>query len=376
MKTNMQKLLLLLAAFTVIISCSSRTESYSKMMSDEMSYEAEMPMEADAAPVMKSEAGGMAETSPGATVPQEQPRKRIYNGSAGLVVEDLKETRRKLEQLAEDSGGYIESSYTDYLVLRVPASKFNVLFDSVLLMGRVRYQQIDTWDVTDQYSDTSARLETAEKTRKRLYVLLESSTDAEERAKILREIGRLTEEIESIRQQLQILDSRIAFSRITVELVSRLADEGSRAEIPFPWIESLSPVYPLSDSLKAKISLNVGDDFAVFDKESVFIAEDARGTSITVSSARNSPRGDAAFWQKALLFHLSDYYAEAVSRNMAFGDKEMAGVEFVSKDRKAFRYFAGVVASGRYLHIIEIFSPDMKTDFSVLYDLFKEGECR
>ena len=140
----------------------------------------------------------------------------------------------------------MEQSYADYLVLRVPAEQFDSLFKEVLGMGKIRYQQIDTWDVTDRYQDTQARLKTAEETRKRLYVLLERSTDPKDRARILREIGRLTEEIESIRQQLQILDSRIAFSRINVELIPRLQEDAYRQEIPFPWIASLSPLSPVS----------------------------------------------------------------------------------------------------------------------------------
>ena len=61
----------------------------------------------------------------------------------------------------------------------------------VLLFGSVDSKNITTYDVTDYYKDTTARLETAVKTRERLQLLLEQSTDPKERAKVLKEIGRV-----------------------------------------------------------------------------------------------------------------------------------------------------------------------------------------
>ncbi len=303
-------------------------------------------------------------------------RKRIYNGSAGLVVEDLEKTRKSLEDLTTRSNGYVEQSYRDYLVLRIPAEQFDTIFARILGMGSVKYQSVETWDVTDQYADIQARLTTAEATRERLYTLLERSTDPEERARILREIGRLTEEIESIKQQVQILDSRIAFSRITVELIPRLQEDRTGQDIPFGWIESLNPLSPVSDKLKARMDLNPGEDFAVFAREDIYLAEDASGTSISVSSVENSPRGDSLFWQKALVHYLSGYYASYTEKELSFGDKELKGVEFVSKDTAPYRYFVGVAVDKDDLHIVEIFSPRSDRDFSDLYKALKEGECR
>ena len=106
------------------------------------------------------------------------------------------------------------------------------------------------------------------------------------------------------------------------------------------------------------------------------MAENAFGTSLSVSSVKNNPLGDSAFWQKALYHHLKDYYASAELKDLSFGGKEMSGVEFISKDREPFRYFCGLVADNKRLHIVEIFSPDGDKDFSHLYKALKEGECR
>jgi hypothetical protein len=61
---------------------------------------------------------------------------------------------------------------------------------------------------------------------------------------------------------------------------------------------------------------------------------------------------------------------------LKFGRKRMLGVEFLSKDRVPFRYFVGLVAERRKIHVVEIFSQDGTKDFTPLYKAFEKGECR
>ncbi len=330
-------------------------------------------------PLRSAEAAGNVDSSPGDSPAEtviEETRKRIYNGSAGIVVENPEETRTRLETLTLDAGGYVESSYSDYMELRVPAEKFDDFFKMILTLGKVEYSRMETRDVTDAFADIQRRLSTAEQTRSRLYTLLERSTDPKERAQILREIGRLTEEIESLKQQTSIMESRIAFSRITVQLIPRIQGDISRFDIPFPWIANLDPLYPAGEKIRGRVTLDPGKRFAVFSRDSVYMAEDSEGTQILISTVANSPQGDSLFWQRALSFHLQPYYAELTEKNLRFGDKDLKGVELVSKDRKPFRYFVGVVADGKNLQIVEIFSPDAGGDFSSYYQSFSEGELK
>jgi hypothetical protein len=334
-----------------------------------------------AAPVSESNAGnsGGAESSEDDTRPDVDvsgSRKRIYNGSAGLVVESVEDTRGALESLTRDSGGYVESSFSEYLVLRVPAGQFDQVFDQILTMGQVEFSRVETWDVTEAFADNERLLKTAEDTRARLYVLLERSKDPAERARILKEIGRLTEEIQSLKQKLSILASRVSFSRITVQLTPRIQGDYSRADIPFPWIAGLDPLIPAGSKLRGKVNLDLGDDFAVFTKESVFMAEDSGGNHITISTVENEPEGDSAFWQKALSFHLGPYYSETKDLSLQFGKQPLSGVELVSKDREPFRYFVGIISDGSDLHVIEIFSPDSEKQFDDYYQALSKGELK
>ena len=369
--------------FFIITACSSgvyqKQDWYGKS-SAENEASAPMVLRSEGAPaeaiLMEDDFFEETDTAAQPLPSEAHPRKRIYNGSAGLIVEDQEKTRKLLEDMAVGMNGYVEQSYIDYLILRIPADLFDEAFVQILELGTVKYQSVETRDVTDQYADIQARLTTAEATRERLYTLLEKSTDPEERARILREIGRLTEEIESIKQQVQIMESRIAFSRITVELIPRLQEEVSRDAIPFGWIESLNPLNPVSDKLTARIDLDPGMDFAVFAKENIYLAEDALGTSISISSVENSPRGDSTFWQKALIHYLGGYYASYTKQDLTFGDKSLRGVEFVSKETTPYRYFIGIVVEKEELHIVEIFSPRGESSFSDFYNALAEGECR
>ena len=102
-------------------------------------------------------------------------------------------------------------------------------------LGEVANKVIETYDVSDTLRDQETRLRLAERSRERLYQLLERSSDVKERLAILHEIKRLTEEIEQVRLSLELLKNQIALSRITVELIPRQPEgEPRRAGIPFP----------------------------------------------------------------------------------------------------------------------------------------------
>ena len=391
MKQKKTLLYLCLASLLLITGCAARSDYKEYAQEDYFGVESEAPADrsmmksqapAPMAETVRDEAMASNEASEGGGSPpaqetaSETERKRIYNGSAGLIVDDRDQIRKDLEKLALETGGYLESSYADYLVLRIPAALFADTFEKILLMGTVDFQEVSSLDVTDQFSDLERRLDTALKTRERLYDLLERTKDAEERAAILREIGRLSEEIEALKQQKELMESRIAYSRITVTLISRLQEWGYGRSIPFSWIAYLDPLYPASDRLRARITLSPGDDFAIFDKESVFMAEDAEGNSLFISTVDNNPEGDSAFWQQALIFHMKDYYAEAEALTIPMGEEEFRAVRFTSRDREPFAYTIGVLADKDKLHILEIFTPAAATELSALMNAIAKGEIR
>lgn len=290
--------------------------------------------------------------------PREEERKRVYSGFAELLVDNVEKTKMRVTTVAENSGGYVENSYEDSITIRVPAKDFDAIFNRVMALGEVLDSYEETVDVTEYYADLEKRLEIAKETRARLYELLEKTEDVEERIEILREIRRLTEEIEWIGLRFEVLKEYISFSSITLKLVSRLDyDTGAEADIPFDWIGSLHPLYPVSRKVKGNVKADLPDRFAVFEKENYFRAETAEGVRLRVSSVKNNPQGTTRFWQEALAFHLAKKFAEAEKQEAG----PFSGVLLVSKDPSPYFYFIGVQAEKKHIHLLEIFFPDRET---------------
>lgn len=288
-------------------------------------------------------------------------RKRIYSGYCSIRVDSVENRKVEIFSLAEETGGYVESAFSGIIVIRVPAEKFDEIFETVLGLGEVVHKSIETYDVTEYFRDLSVRLEIAEKTRDRLYKLLEKTDDVDERVELLREIRRLTDEIERIRQNLEMIKKQISFSRITIELIPRLTGQTEdKNSIPFGWIRELDPLYVSLPRLKGRISIELEDGFAVFVKEESFRAESPEGTRVRVGTTPNEPEGDMVFWQEAIAYHLNSFYKATEELDLG----RVRAVLFTSKDTKPFYYLTGVASAdsgasrNKTLYIIEIFFPD------------------
>ena len=283
-------------------------------------------------------------------------RLQIFFGSLQLRVGDAAQTRSVISEKAVQSGGYVESIYERYIIIRVPRDLFTAIFNEIMNLGEVVHKAVETLDVTEAFQDLNTRLSVAEKARERLYALLESTTDVEQRLKILKEIKRLTEEIELINLQLDSMKRLMAFSRITVELIPRLEDTSymDKSTIPFPWISRLNPLYTSLPSKKGQIKIVLGDDFAVFNKAAYFLAETADGIRIRIGSTANFPKGDAVFWQQAVAFHLAKYYQDTARAD--WGTLKI--VLFKSRDQVPFYYLVGIIVKDDDIYVVEVFFPD------------------
>lgn len=325
------------------------------------------------APAAPAARGGGAPPAPAGARPQEmasrqepataqpvaqgQPerRLRVYSGTLELVVPAPLETAQRIIALVQQSGGYVESSTADVLVVRVPAAQFETIFESLGRLGEIRSRSVESADVTDQYRDVSKRAEVSERTRARLYALLGKTSNADERVRILREIRRLTEEIEQLKATLAMLDQQVKLSRITVRLAARLAaGPADGRPVPFGWIARLDPLRGSTGGASSPIGLAAPEDFAVFSSERLLSAESAEGTRLRAGAAANEPDGDTAFWHKALLFHLGPRYREAEPVTAG----PFRGALFTSKDAQPFFYLVAVAVRGREILVAEAFFPD------------------
>ena len=241
-------------------------------------------------------------------------RARIYSAVLVIEVDRIDKSREQIIAIADSVGGRIEAIHAGTVTVKVPAGRFFAVLERFEGLGRILDRSIQTWDVGERLADLNSRLTLAEAARERLYRLLEQSKDTEERVAILREIRRLSEEIESLRAGLEILNERVAFSRVTVRLRSRLGDDARALEaIPFGWLKNLDPFSVSLPRLRRSGGLDLGENLAVFESPpegEAFYAESAAGAVVRLGSTLNEPDGDARFWRDAMLHHLRPLFAE------------------------------------------------------------------
>ena len=97
----------------------------------------------------------------------QEPRKRIFAGFGRLLVDEVEAGKREIAHSAEENGGYVESVYQQTIIVRVPAERFQELFQRILETGEIAYKSVETYDVTEYFRDQEARLRLAQKTRER-----------------------------------------------------------------------------------------------------------------------------------------------------------------------------------------------------------------
>jgi hypothetical protein len=298
-----------------------------------------------------------ADTATQPVSPQE--RLRVFSADLEISVPSVSVAREEAITYVESIGGYVESSGESYLVVRVPAPAFDASLARLEALGELLSRSVSTADVTDQYLDLDRRLQIAETSRERLYELLERAEDADERVSILREIRRLTEEIEQLRNSLDSLSRLIQFSRITISLVARIqTTRAALSTIPFSWIAQLDPLRHTLGRASRAIEVTPPEDFAVFSQGALVSAESADGVRFRVSARANQPEGDAAFWQEALSYHLSPLYRTATPIEAG----AFRGVRLESKDISPFVYVVAVMVRENETLVAEVFYPDLNAE--------------
>lgn len=262
-----------------------------------------------------------------------------------------------VKALAERHHGFVEAIGADFVRVRVPAAAFRVALDEARALGEVLDETVSAQDVTEAFTSTDLRLRTARATRDRLQALLARSEDEQERLQLLREIQRVTGEIDELEAQLRTLASLAALSRITVQLVPReaLAWQGAEDETAeLAWIRALSP-FRTDVSLDAKkLDVPTPAGLVRLQPRGPFVAESADGTRVWSHRVENTPRGDAAFWLDALATRLGRDFA-TVERLEVGGWRVL---RLVDRSDEPYTWWVAVRVDGDRLLLVQAFFPN------------------
>jgi hypothetical protein len=186
-------------------------------------------------------------------------RKLIYYATYEIATTEFDKSLSALRDLTDKLGGYTESAdinsretvsgYTRErmarMVIRIPAEKLNEFFDGIGDVGSVLNEKLEISDVTLEYIDIQARINSLRLQEERILSLLERADSLEYIFEIEKKLGDVRYEIESYTSRLNKMESLISYSKITLTLTEtfsasqikgqpvsfgeRLADEFNRS---------------------------------------------------------------------------------------------------------------------------------------------------
>ncbi len=167
------------------------------------------------------------------SVPQQSiVRLIIREGSISMVVEDTRATKESIEQMVaemENEGAFVVSSTERggtgdrspviTMVIRIPSTRFDEVMDRLAAMAvEVKERDETAQDVTEEYVDLQARLESLEAARDRLLEIMENAETTEDLLRAEQQLTQREAEIESIKGRIQYLTQSAQLSKIDITL--------------------------------------------------------------------------------------------------------------------------------------------------------------
>jgi hypothetical protein len=216
-------LLALVAALLISIACASKTESWGTVNAPAASpappFIQSKSMSADMATYGSEAGGGTNDTA--------VDRKIVRTGSITMEVNDIGKSQADIADIAIQYQGYVVSSNLNadkeqpsgFISFRVPAEKFNdALVKLRALAVKVSYENTNSQDVTEQYTDLKAQLNNYKATEIQYLELLKKADNVKDMLEVQRELSNVRGDIERIQGRMQYLERTSDTSMIEVTL--------------------------------------------------------------------------------------------------------------------------------------------------------------
>lgn len=145
-----------------------------------------------------------------------EERLLIQRGELQIEVPRPDDAMRAFVAAAQQHGGHLQNQTGSRVVVRVPAAKFDELFEFARGQGRVLAESRSADDVTEEFVDLGIRLDNARKARERLTEILQKADKVEDILRVEAELRRLTDEIERMEGRRKFLADQVAMATLTV----------------------------------------------------------------------------------------------------------------------------------------------------------------
>jgi len=156
-----------------------------------------------------------------------QNRKVIRTASLSLESTEFDAAITSLEQRVQEMGGWVESSEiwgsktsarNGQYTLRIPAEKYEEFLTGAEDIGNVLSISRSSDEITNQYYDTQARLNSLKTQEERLLAILEKADSLESIIELENALSDVRYQIESLTSTMRLYDSQVEMSTITVSI--------------------------------------------------------------------------------------------------------------------------------------------------------------
>ena len=186
----------------------------------------------------------------------------IKNATLTLIVKDPVQSMDAITQIAEKMGGYVVSANLTQtqsqsgkslphasITIRVPAEKLNDTLKEIKLLSPQlpESENIESQDITSQYTDLDSRLRNLKDTEEQLRKIMDQAYSTEDVLSVYNQLTQVREQIEVIEGQMKYYRESAALSSISTELIAEEAVE------PLS-IAGWKPVGVARDALQALIN--------------------------------------------------------------------------------------------------------------------------
>lgn len=151
----------------------------------------------------------------------------VQESSLSLVVKDVRESGEKIMDKAKEVGGFMVSSsltqpeeepYAN-IEIRVPSDKLKEFLDYCRKLAvKVSSENLRGKDVTDEYTDIEARLETLNKTKAKFEEILEPAVKVDDILQVNRELINIQQQIDNLKGKQKYLEQTAKLSKISIYL--------------------------------------------------------------------------------------------------------------------------------------------------------------
>ena len=249
MKKNFQVVFSLVLVLSMLLSgCSSRKQSntgtssrYSEdvyaLYDSDYEYEAMAEAAMDDSPAAAYESKAVPAAA-SAAQNSDPGQKRMVRKSASINVQvmDPLAAAQEVIDLTEKMGGFVVSSSSSQeyysgdiylpraeLSIRVPSERLlemltfieNLTTDTAKYVSNKRIYGVD---ITSEYVDTQSRLTSLEKTRDKLYEIMDTAKNAEEALEVYNHIADVESDIEVYKGQIKYMEESVALSSIDIKI--------------------------------------------------------------------------------------------------------------------------------------------------------------